>query len=220
MSTRGTTNPATGGRERPARVTPTGANRSASSQNRAAGLRTLATNLRAAEDRIAGLPTEEAHAFAPDGRELLSRTGEAVREEGLRGQGTYFKPDELARMRGAVVTHNHPMGNTLSRADVAMAMKHDFAQIRAVTPDRVYVLSVPKTGWGRWDGPQGASATWDYIHARLVPAWRDEVLSGRMSQAEAERNVTEGILRTFADTTGLRYRVISRRGGGSRQHAA
>lgn len=71
-----------------------------------------------------------------------------------------FQKNELALMKDAVLTHNHPrgwgfknneighIGNSFSYSDIALAMTADLAEIRAVTPLYTFSLKRPESGWG------------------------------------------------------------------------
>ena len=54
-----------------------------------------------------------------------------------------FTKDEIKRMRGCVLTHNHPGGASLSAADINMLRSSKLSEIRAVGRDGVYRMIQP-----------------------------------------------------------------------------
>jgi hypothetical protein len=102
-------------------------------------------------DELAPRPTEKAIFFAPAGPRIFECTDEDPRQIRL---GSH----DLKRMRGLVMTHNHPGGRSLSLDDVDLAVCADLVEIRAVgmalgvaaTGERVAVahrLIRPSSGW-------------------------------------------------------------------------
>lgn len=79
-----------------------------------------------------------------------------------RGQATSvsFTDRETDLFKDAILTHNHPrgwgyeansmqrIGNSFSMQDITIAIKHDMAEIRAVTPNYTFVMRRPENGWG------------------------------------------------------------------------
>lgn len=62
-----------------------------------------------------------------------------------------FTADQVRAMGGAILTHNHPSGNSLSLADVALASDANLQEIRAIGTvngeQRLYVMQRPGGGW-------------------------------------------------------------------------
>lgn len=207
-----------GGRERAPRLPNRSGGATPTRESPITSARRLVTNLHAAENRIAEQSVEHLYAFASNGRLVMEKGGEAIRaREGLRGQAVYFTPSEYERMRGAVVTHNHPNGTSLSKADIRLASQHGFAQMRAVTRDHIFTLA-PARGhaWPAWDGPAGMGAFYERAQAVLAAAWQQELFTGRVGFDEAQGRVVHGILDMLAKQYGLRYHVTSRHAGAAR----
>jgi hypothetical protein len=70
-----------------------------------------------------------------------------------------IEPSELRRLRGCVLTHNHPgaaiggppalRGLSFSEADVQTAATAQVAELRAITVGWRYTLRPPAGGWSR-----------------------------------------------------------------------
>lgn len=71
-----------------------------------------------------------------------------------------FEKEELLRMKDGIMTHNHPrgwgypenslgrIGNSFSVEDISLAVFHDLAEMRAVTPNFTFAMKRPEAGWG------------------------------------------------------------------------
>lgn len=89
-------------------------------------------DLDAIERAIVQQDYETAVIVGPDGQLVLQKKGthNAVR----------FSDEELAMMRGATLSHNHPGGNSLSKEDVQLALDFDAKEMRAVTRNARYSI--------------------------------------------------------------------------------
>lgn len=85
----------------------------------------LAGLLAKAERQIVSDATETAYVYDKRGNELL------VKSTGSTSEVT-FTIDEQALMEDAILTHNHPSGNSLSKPDVVFLFAHGLEEIRAV----------------------------------------------------------------------------------------
>ena len=95
---------------------------------------------------------EKAVVFNADGDILIDKRGEST--------SVGFTSEEVKEMKDAVLTHNHPrgwghdekswgrIGNSFSKADLMLAINHDLAEIRAVTPNYTFSMRRPEKGWG------------------------------------------------------------------------
>lgn len=95
---------------------------------------------------------ETAVVFDRDGNIVIDKRGKYA-EVGFTG-------DEVKLMKDCVITHNHPrgwkskpnvithIGNSFSRNDLTLAVAHNAAEIRAVTPLYTFSMKRPSSGWG------------------------------------------------------------------------
>lgn len=84
------------------------------------------------ENRIVSKEYETAYVYDQKGNVLLKKKGMAAEVE--------FTEDELKLMKNAIITHNHPMGTTLSPTDIYMAMECGLQEVRATGIKGTYVL--------------------------------------------------------------------------------
>lgn len=87
-------------------------------------------DMRKFEEKSAGLKHEEAAVYDKNGKPLFKNTGTASQ--------VTFTDEQLAQMKGAVVTHNHPSGSSFSATDIELMTRTGAAEIRVATPDYFY----------------------------------------------------------------------------------
>ena len=105
---------------------------------------TLMKPLRAAELNIHAKKIEEAHVFDLDGKEILVKKGS--------GDEVKFSPEEAAKFKNSVFTHNHPNGSSFSPEDVQLAIAENVKEMRVAgtTPSGhtyIYRMVRPRKGW-------------------------------------------------------------------------
>jgi len=96
------------------------------------------SSLLAHEARIRGLTTEEGLAWDRNGK--LIGHGEGA-------DRVNWSEEQVAKMEGGTLTHNHPSGLPPSMRDYYFAAKTGLAEMRVVTKDGVWVIRAPAAGW-------------------------------------------------------------------------
>jgi SPP1 gp7 family putative phage head morphogenesis protein len=91
-------------------------------------------NLLRAEKRIYSRATEKVYVFDEKGNEVFSKIG------GRNSVG--FTLDEVKKMKGCILTHNHPSGSSFSEADILLLTKWDLKEVRAVSDKHRYSISL------------------------------------------------------------------------------
>jgi hypothetical protein len=146
---------------------------------------------------------ETAVLFDENGIELIRKKG------GKRS--VRFSTDELNQFADKILTHNHPggwqydkgsimhVGNSFSPADVFLAVNHNLAEVRAVTPMYTFILRRPKAGWGirQQELTKGINETAREVH---------DYLQGVYDQAAWPHNRTVG-----ARASAAHYHLIWKR---------
>lgn len=107
----------------------------------------MARNITATESSIRHYADEELHVFNANG-DHVKRIGGKGASVDLRGH---------AIPKDSIITHNHPralgksgikaIGNSFSVNDIAVAVKNNVKEVRAVTPTYTFSLKRPKGGW-------------------------------------------------------------------------
>lgn len=129
--------------------------------------------------------------FDKDGNILVDKRGSA--------RHVAFTKDECARMKDAILTHNHPggwkfdenrlgrVGNSFSADDIVMAIAYDLEEIRAVTPLYTFSMKRPKDGWGiNWKEARKSFASAKSSVDKYMNAYFDKV--GREVENYARAN--------------------------------
>ena len=130
-----------------------------------------------------------------------------------------FSDDVAKKMRGGVLSHNHPTGRTFSRGDLEVAANYGLHEMRIVTPDHTYSITIPKTvkGWDLTEDGKGPSSALDegfkptpgqlYNEAQ----WRSEeqathnMIRNSWSFAKASEDAKEKTVENFAKEAGWKY---------------
>lgn len=128
------------------------------------------------ERQIRDLPVEHAYAFDADYRILWHATDN-------RASQVMFSPEQLESLDGAILTHNHPGGRSLSRIDVLLARRWNLDEIRAVTTASRFSVRPPVEGWS-------STANEEF---RAVLDWETQLLDRRVEK-EVERGALTALL--------------------------
>lgn len=125
---------------------------------------------------------EIATIYGQDGKVVSQKKGDASSVE--------FTPEEMAQLGGAVLTHNHPAGNSFSDQDLAFAASADLAEMRVACGShdgraRLYRLLRPENGWEL--APNALLQAHDDA-AKIVSArQREQIKAGKLSGRQARR---------------------------------
>lgn len=94
----------------------------------------LKKSLLEAESKIYLRKTEKAYVFTPDGKKVFSKPG---------GKSSVsFTQKEADKMKGNILTHNHPYGSSFSLPDIELFVLKELEEIRAVGQYHRYSFSV------------------------------------------------------------------------------
>jgi hypothetical protein len=143
---------------------------------------------------------EELYSWRLDGtplRRIVSRYGRAI----------YLTAGEAAERRDCILTHNHwNDGGSLSRADLAEAIHHDWAEIRAVDAARGEYRYTTTRGSRGWPALDAFESEW----RRHAHATRKEFEMRGMKERDPEwrYEINHSILIRIADALELNYRRI------------
>lgn len=118
--------------------------------------------------------------FDKNGNILVDKRGSA--------RHVAFTRDECAKMKDAILTHNHPggwkyaenklgrVGNSFSGDDIVLAIAYNLEEIRAVTPLYTFSMKRPKDGWGiNWKKARESFASAKSSVNKYMNAYFDKV---------------------------------------------
>lgn len=134
---------------------------------------------------------DEAHVDRPiENALILSPTGRTLIQKGGTRNMVGFTDSEFQAFSNsdAILSHNHPSGSSLSRADMGLAINSNAKEIRAVGRNRitkeVWIFSVnrPEKGWPTHDQ---VSVAWNKSVREVKLEIQAAVWSGRMTIDEA-----------------------------------
>lgn len=119
-----------------------------------------------------------------------------------------FTEDEIKSMRGGVLTHNHPLGATLSGADVNVLRMAGLREIRAVGKNGTYAMRQPK----EWPKEINTYDKIEAAYAEIQESLKEEMYAlysaGKITDGEIYNIVYQDkIMDEFAKKYGLDYRM-------------
>jgi hypothetical protein len=144
----------------------------------------------------------------------FSETGEVLFKQQGNANSVHFSKEQRSKMKGAVVTHNHPSheradenGKTFrystgfSDEDIIMAVVHEMKEIRCTNPDGTVYRFGTINGWNPKDTEHGAWAKHIIrqelprevlkFQRRATKRRLKKIRSGRLTVAQANRELAE-----------------------------
>lgn len=155
----------------------------------------MAQVLEAIEHEIRALQIEVAYLIDADGTVLLRRMGAADRVD--------LGDVPVALLSGKILTHYHPRGESLSLQDVRFLLRHELAEIRAVTEHNTFSLKRPPAT--EWEDVEE-------LVSILVGQVRDDhrrlILDGALTFEESELLFWHDVWSGMAELRSWQYRSI------------
>ena len=160
------------------------------------------------EDQIKDLPTEKALIIDDKGRVILAKGGDRTSVE--------FTVDEVDKMKGAIVTHNHPnlgwgkddarsKGFSFSYADMELAIIADVKEMRAVSNGYRHSLKPGSGGWNdmKWNK---LDSTYKKYEKEVYGEFATKIITGNIKRDVAEVDYHHEINRRTAKELGIIYK--------------
>lgn len=141
---------------------------------------------------------ETAVVFNAQGRYVFSRTepGTPIR----------FTDGEMALMRDAIVTHNHPAGTSFGDTDIATACNAQVREMRIVTSEYTFSMQPPKGGWSLELWHKTINPAPLDAEQMILSYLGDAVGEGRMTEAQYRFEYIDRTWEVVAQHTGIVYR--------------
>lgn len=159
------------------------------------------------ERDIAFLPKERLVVIDPETGKIKAK---------IDGDETSVAIPDISKLKGSIVTHNHPdqgfppgdpraAGISFSPADIAVACYGEVAQVRAVSPGYRYSMSPPDGGWND-----------SFFREKVAPSYQRNFISsyyknyalvnlGLRDYRYASRQIHHETWEKVAKETGMRY---------------
>ena len=150
-----------------------------------------------AEKSISGRSKEVLELYGANGKYILTKRGNmnSVRLSVL----------DYPKLKGAVVTHNHPSGGSFSYNDIRFLKNMPVSEIRVATIDGVYYMRKP----GKWPSSISNSADLEKaindIRKELRPKYVKLYNKGKITKVQRHTMFSNEVNRVFSERYGLEY---------------
>lgn len=140
---------------------------------------------------------ETMEVYGPDGEYRFSKRGNT--------SSVSISVLDIPKLRGAVVTHNHPSGGSFSFTDFKFLKRMPVSEIRVSTKEGSYYIRKPE----EW--PRDISSTikmekaYNEIKNSLKPKYRKLYNDGKISKTDRHRLFLDEVNKAFAERYGLEY---------------
>ena len=172
----------------------------------------LNTTLRRLEEEIVNQRYETTIVLDENGNIILRKDGD--------DKSVPFTDEEVAKMKGMILTHNHPRGwtfpeddprhagNGFSPDDIHIAALGGIKELRAISPGYIYSLKPGKNGWLK---PLDSWNIYQEISNQVRREFENKILAGEMKLSQAEAIHWHEVSTRFAKLYGLEYNRIKRK---------
>jgi hypothetical protein len=112
---------------------------------------------------------------------------------------------DVARIRGCVVTHNHPGGKSFSEEDIALACGAELLEIRAVTQWWTFRMRPPPGGWNGDTWTKTLEPMFAYAYMTTKDEIERQVGRGGMEDLDPDWEFWSELWKQVAGQSGLEY---------------
>lgn len=143
---------------------------------------------------------------------IMDRSGNVLlRKQGLANV-VQFSPDELAKLPGAVLMHNHPgsVPESFSVEDIALAVHHRLAEIHAVDRLYHYTAADPAGNWSPSYWRDTVSPVVQRVTASVTERMQSALDAGLIAEDQYHGMINHLIWTEVAQEVSLGYRRIER----------
>lgn len=112
---------------------------------------------------------------------------------------------EMKKLKGCVISHNHPSGGSLSVSDIYALKKSYAAEIRVATSDGVYYLHRPAKWPSEINTLGKIRKERDRIATNVKKKYNELYREGKISKIERYRLCSDEVNRLFAEKYNMKY---------------
>ena len=116
-----------------------------------------------------------------------------------------FTIKEFLKLRGAVITHNHPAGGSFSTNDILLLMTSKAAEIRVSTENCVYYIRQPQKWNKSIKGKKKIEKEMSEIKESLKPKYMQLYKNGVITKSERYRMASDEANAIFCEKFGIEY---------------
>lgn len=140
---------------------------------------------------------ETAVVYSPNGEFLFQKRGS--RNE------ISFTVGEFLRLKGTIITHNHPLGGSFSESDIFLLMKSKAAELRVITEDGVYFMRPPAKWDEEIDTLKKIRSVRNGIKKEAAEKYQKLYLDGKIDKVQRFRMASDEVNRIFSERYGIEY---------------
>ena len=149
------------------------------------------------EEALSVREKETAVVYGPDGKYLFQKRGTE--------KEVTFTISEFRKLKGSVVSHNHPAGASLSSQDIDLLRKSGAAEVRATTASGVYFMRSPAKWPKEIDGSDKLKEAYKSIDSEVKKECQALYNTGKLTKVERFYQRVDETNKRFAERYGLEY---------------
>ena len=112
---------------------------------------------------------------------------------------------DIPKLRGAVVTHNHPSGGSFSFTDLKFLRRMPVSELRVSTSNGSYYIRKPEEWPREISSTAKMEKAYNEIRNSLKSKYRKLYNDGKISKADRHRLFSDEVNRIFAERYGFEY---------------
>lgn len=116
-----------------------------------------------------------------------------------------FTVSEFKKLKGSVITHNHPAGSSFSNNDIVLLQKSKASEIRVSAEDCIYYIRQPKKWNEAIASPEKLKAERDKIKESVKQKYIQLYKEGKITKVERHRMATDEVNTLFCERFGIEY---------------
>lgn len=147
---------------------------------------------------LAGNRYETAIVYDADGNVVFKKKGTADEVK--------FTAEECKKMKGCVVTHNHPNGGGFSGADIYFAKKYKITEMRACEGRGAFVIKPPKKWPAEFTSADAVDKAINSIYANVGSKYRDIAAQNGISPIAYLNDIEIETFEEFSKKYGFEFR--------------
>lgn len=149
------------------------------------------------EKSLGSRTKETMEVYGPLGEYLLTKRGGA--------ESVSLSLLDYPKLKGAVVTHNHPSGGSFSYTDIKFLKRLPISELRVSTTGGSYYMRKPQKWPLEIKSNTEMEEVYKQIRNSLKPKYREQYNNGRITKAERHKLFTDELNRVFAERYGIEY---------------